>query len=94
MTTEYVFTNSKGATISPRGVQIYFSKVVANLNMNSAITLQNLRHSYAVHLLNKGIDLHHVQKALGHKYLQTTALYQPLITFSIEKLESPFDDLL
>lgn len=91
---EYVFSNAKGLSISPRGVQIYFSKIVAELKLNSSITIQNLRHSYAIHLLNKGIDLHHLQKSLGHKYLQTTALYQPLVNFSIDKLESPMDDLL
>lgn len=91
---EYLFSNSKGESISPRGVQIYFSKTITSLKMNSSITIQNLRHSYAIHLLNKGIDLHHVQKSLGHKYLQTTALYQPLVNFSIEKLESPINDLL
>lgn len=90
---DFVFSNTKGLLISPRGVQIYFSKIVTELNLDSSITMQNLRHSYAIHLLNKGIDLHHLQKSLGHKYLQTTALYQCLVDFSIEKLETPIDDL-
>jgi integrase/recombinase XerD len=90
---DFVFSNAKGLSITPRGVQIYFSKIIAELNLDSSITMQNLRHSYAIHLLNKGIDLHHLQKSLGHKYLQTTALYQSLVDFSIEKLETPIDDL-
>ncbi|MFT6204214.1 MAG: integrase/recombinase XerD [Spirosomataceae bacterium] len=90
---DFVFSNAKGLSITPRGVQIYFSKIITELNLDSSITMQNLRHSYAIHLLNKGIDLHHLQKSLGHKYLQTTALYQSLVDFSIEKLETPIDDL-
>jgi site-specific recombinase XerD len=90
---DFVFSNTKGLLISPRGVQVYFSKIVAELDLDSSITIQNLRHSYAIHLLNKGIDLHHLQKSLGHKYLQTTALYQSLVDFSIERLETPIDDL-
>lgn len=89
----FLFTNKKGQPISPRGVQIYFSKAIEALKMDSSITIQNLRHSYAVHLLNRGIDLHHVKQALGHKYLQTTSLYTPLTNFSIEKMETPIDTL-
>ncbi len=89
----YLFANKKGQPISPRGVQIYFSKAIEDLKMDSSITIQNLRHSYAVHLLNRGIDLHHVKKALGHKYLQTTSLYSTLSNFSIEKMDSPMDNL-
>lgn len=91
---DFVFCNKKGEQISPRGVQLYFSKIVEELNIDKSVTLQNLRHSYAVHLLDKGVDLHHLQKSLGHKYLQTTTLYQNLTTFEIEKLESPLEGLL
>lgn len=93
VTSQYLFSNNKGDQISPRGVQIYFSKTIKELGLDSSITLQNLRHSYAVHLLNRGIDLHHLQKSLGHKYLQTTSLYSSLTDFSIEKMESPVDTL-
>lgn len=90
---DYLFSNKKGVPISPRGVQIYFSKTIEELQLDPSISIQNLRHSYAVHLLNRGIDLHHLQKSLGHKYLQTTSLYSTLTDFTIDKMESPVDSL-
>jgi site-specific recombinase XerD len=39
------------------------------------IRLHDLRHSYAVHALDRGIALNHVQKQLGHANIETTAIY-------------------
>lgn len=91
---DYIFANKKGKTISSRGIQLYISRLISELNMDESISLQNLRHSYAVHLLNDGIDIHHLQKALGHKFLQNTAVYTNLSNFKIKDLKSPISDLI
>jgi integrase/recombinase XerD len=45
------------------------------LRAKKNITPHSLRHSYATHLIEAGVDLLEVQKILGHDRLQTTAVY-------------------
>ena len=52
-----------------------------------------LRHSFAVHFLEQGLDLHYLQEILGHRYLQTTALYNQISDVKITKFKSPFDEI-
>ena len=47
-------------------------------NLNSRITPHSLRHSYATHLIEAGVDLIEVQKFLGHHSILTTARYTHL----------------
>lgn len=48
--------------------------------LKKKITLHSLRHSYATHLIEAGVDLLEVQKILGHQSILTTARYTHLTT--------------
>ena len=52
---------------------------------------ETLRHSYATHLLEAGVDVVTLQKLLGHSDLSTTALYLHLSTRQMRKLPSVLD---
>ncbi|NMQ07915.1 integrase [Candidatus Accumulibacter phosphatis] len=73
----------KGAALAtspldPGGVQKALHKVVDACGVKKNITPHSLRHSYATHLMEAGVDLIEVQKFLGHHSILTTARYTHL----------------
>jgi len=60
------------------GVQLTLRKVAAQCGINKKITPHSLRHSYATHWIEAGVDLLEVQKILGHRSILTTAKYTHL----------------
>jgi len=57
------------------------------------ITPHTLRHSFATHLLERGIDIRVIQVLLGHSKLESTALYAQVATNTLGKVTSPLDCL-
>jgi len=84
---ELLFPNRKGglkgshSALTPLdkgGVQNTMKKVISSCRINKKITPHNLRHSYATHLIESGVDLLEVQKILGHTSILTTCKYTQL----------------
>src|SRR5215831_15103756 len=61
---------------------------------HQACWVHTLRHSFATHLLEQKTDIRIIQVLLGHKKLETTALYTRVAVSAIGEVTSPLDLLL
>ena len=80
---EPLFIANKGKRLSARQVQKTMEEIRVKLSLPSYVTPHALRHSFATHLLDKGVDLRTLQELLGHVSLSTTQGYTAV---SIDKL--------
>jgi site-specific recombinase XerD len=68
-----------------------FRQAATAAGITKPVTLHSLRHSFATHLLERGLDVRLIQALLGHSKLDTTARYTRVATGMIAKIESPLD---
>jgi site-specific recombinase XerD len=69
-------------------------RVVLELGFRKRITLHTLRHSYATHLLEAGVNLRLIQQYLGHGSLQATTIYLHLTSLGQEQARATIDKLM
>ena len=61
--------------------------------IDKRVSMHTLRHSFATHLLEQKVDIRVIQVMLGHKKLETTALYAQVATDILREVVSPLDSL-
>ena len=61
--------------------------------IDKRVSMHTLRHSYATHLLEQKVDIRIIQVLLGHKRLETTALYTQVATEVLREVVSPLESL-
>ena len=76
------------------GVQDAMRRVVVQLGLRKAVSVHTLRHSYATHLLEAGVNLRLIQQYLGHNSLETTMVYLHLTTVSQEQAVTAINKLM
>lgn len=72
---KYLVVNKSGNQLTPRYVQLMIKKYGNESGIKKKITPHILRHSYATHLLEQGVNIKIIQEILGHSNLSTTQIY-------------------
>ncbi len=73
--TPYVFLNRHGRPIGRVGFYKILKATAADAGIDKDVSPHTLRHSFATHLLENGVDLRYVQEMLGHQDVSTTEIY-------------------
>jgi integrase/recombinase XerD len=69
-------------------------RVVQELGFRKRVTIHTLRHSYATHLLEAGVNLRLIQQYLGHRSLQATMVYLHLTSLGQEQARATINRLM
>jgi len=90
----YLFEGDRpGEVYSYSSMSNVLKAAAKSAGIRRRVHLHMLRHSFATHCLEQGMDIRYVQELLGHYNLKTTERYTHITTVAMHKLKSPFDDL-
>jgi site-specific recombinase XerD len=93
--TPWLFTAKLRSGPCPTGtVQKTFKAALRLTDIDKPATVHTLRHSYATHLLENGIDIRIIQAALGHKHPSTTMVYAHLTSNSVATYSKVVDAIM
>ena len=85
----YLFLANEKNKYSIRTVQQIFNKALSKTRINKKASCHSLRHSFATHLTENGVDVKTLQSLLGHKSVKTTMVYIHLADPLMRKVKSP-----
>ncbi|EDY81616.1 integron integrase subfamily, putative [Verrucomicrobiia bacterium DG1235] len=80
--------------VLPRSYQAAISRAASKAEIQKRVSSHALRHSFATHLLDSGINLRTLQELMGHKDIKTTQVYLHLMKTYEDGVASPMDTLM
>ena len=90
----YVFENANTKEpVNIRTIQYIFNAAKIKAGLIKKAGIHSLRHSYATHLHEQGVDIKFIKELLGHNSLRTTEKYTHVSKKDISKIKSPLDKL-
>ncbi|MFA4890268.1 MAG: site-specific tyrosine recombinase/integron integrase [Candidatus Paceibacterota bacterium] len=90
---DYFFENGRGGKLTERTAQKVFENGLKKAGIQKDATFHSLRHSFATHLLENGVDVRYVQELLGHQNIRTTQLYTKVTNPAIRNIKSPLENI-
>lgn len=87
----YFVEGQKGGKYSPEAVRQFLRKSCAKAGIKKPVSPHTLRHSYATHLLENGVDIRYIQSLLGHARPETTMIYTHVKRKDLMEIQNPLD---
>ena len=90
----YLFEGqTPGEVMGERSIQYVISEALQKTTIRKQVSMHTLRHSFATHLLEDGVDIYTIQHLLGHVRLETTLVYLHVAQVIPKVGRSPLDSL-
>lgn len=90
----YLFEGlTPGEPMGTRSIQYVIVEALQKTGIQKQVSMHTLRHSFATHLLEDGIDIHSIQRLLGHSDIRTTIIYLHIAQVKTRLAHSPLDSL-
>ncbi|MBU0766893.1 tyrosine-type recombinase/integrase [Patescibacteria group bacterium] len=86
---EFIFISERGGQLTQRTAQKVFESALQKAGVQKKATFHSLRHSFATHLLENGVDVRYVQELLGHANIRTTQRYTQVTNPCLKRIISP-----
>ncbi len=95
---DFVFESQRGSAgdcknggkkLHQRTAQKVFLNALNKAGINKIAGFHSLRHSFATHLLEDGVDIRYIQQILGHSSIKTTQIYTKVTDVALAKIKSP-----
>ena len=85
---DFLFESKRGGKLTTRSIQKVFTRACEIVELKKHVTFHSLRHSFATHLIERGVNLRYVQELLGHNNIKTTERYTQVAIPHLKKIES------
>ncbi len=89
----YLFEGQNGGKYSAESINQFIKRSVKRAGIKKAVSAHTFRHSFATHLLERGVGIGHIQKLLGHNNISTTLMYTHIANDNVLSIKSPLDTL-
>jgi integrase/recombinase XerD len=89
----YLFEGQTGGKYSAESVYAVFKHSLKLAGIKKDVGVHSLRHSYATHLHEGGLDIRYIQELLGHKSTRTTEIYTHVSRRNLFAIRSPIEDM-
>lgn len=90
---KYLFEGQSGGRYSVESVYRVFKQALSKAGIKKDVGVHSLRHSYATHLHESGLDIRYIQELLGHKSTRTTEIYTHVSRRNLVAVRSPIEDI-
>jgi integrase/recombinase XerD len=89
----YLFEGQTGGRYSSESVYRVFKEALKRAGIRKEVGVHSLRHSYATHLHENGLDIRYIQELLGHRSTRTTEIYTHISRRNLASVRSPIEDM-